>query len=75
MKVRLNVVKTDGGHWALDNGGHYMQASCHHHKRKRTHSACGGCYARAVEVLSALAEDKEIPEAVAFIQALKEEAK
>jgi len=74
MKAYLKVVKTPGGVYALDMGDKYMQASCHHHKRKRkAFSACGGCYARAVETLSALAEDMQIPEAIAFIQALREE--
>lgn len=72
----MKVVKNEAGNWAWDTGrGHTMEASCHHHKRRRGQSACGGCYARAVETLSALAEDKEIPEAVAFIKAIKEEGK
>lgn len=73
--MTMKVVKNDAGEWSWDSGRHLMQSSCHHHQRHSRFSACGGCYARAVETLSALAEDKEIPEAKEFIQALKEEGR
>lgn len=72
--MKMKIIKNEAGNWAWDTGRHLMEAACHHNKRKRGLSACGGCYARAVETLRVLAEDKQVPDAVAFIAALKEEA-
>lgn len=64
----MAVVKNGSGEWAYDIGSSLMTASCHHQEN----GACGGCYARAVETLDAIAtHDGGI--ASEFIAALKAE--
>lgn len=69
----MKVEKNGQGRWAYDMGTMYMEASCHH-ASGNTHRACGGCYARATETLSKLA-DQGVPLAKEFIAAVKAEAK
>lgn len=46
--AKWDVVPREG----LDAGGFYMQRSCHHRTGRDSLSACGGCFARAVEALT-----------------------
>jgi hypothetical protein len=55
----------------FDTGKHLMEASCHH----RAGGACGGCYARAVETLSAIAKDDGNEKARTVLTELKEEGR
>lgn len=68
--MKLDVVKSASGEWSYDSGrGHLMTASCHHQHK----GACGGCYARAVEVLSAISEADGNADARALVNHLKTE--
>jgi hypothetical protein len=67
----MPVEKDRKGKWVWSNGGHYMEASCHHHRFNN--GACGGCYARAVETLALIAEKHATPEAVSFIEEVRSE--
>lgn len=71
--MEMNLVKKVDGRMAFDLGSTLMEASCHHWTG-RSLNACGGCYARATEVLDALAK-QGVPLAQEFISALKREAK
>lgn len=68
----MKVEKNSNGEWAYNTGKNLMTASCHHFAHLPGFSACGGCYARAVAVLEALA-GQHVPEAQAFLVALTEE--
>lgn len=63
----MRVVKGSSGRWMFDTGRRLMEASCHHQKR----GACGGCYARAIETLSAICEDDDNARARTLIEHLK----
>lgn len=64
----MKVVKSPEGEWMFDAGPHLVAMSCHHRKK----GACGGCYARALRTLDALAEAGN-PEAQAVISACRSE--
>lgn len=70
----MRVEKNAQGAWAFDNGKNLMTMACHHHAHLPGFSACGGCYARAVETLSKLAAEG-VPLAQQFIAAVKAEVK
>lgn len=61
----------------FDTGGNWMKAGCHHvrHYGRGDPSACGGCYARAVEALNQIAKGGD-PKAItdALFAAMKAEA-
>ena len=69
MSIATKVEKAPSGKWMLDRGGNYMSTACHHQRN----GACGGCYARAMEALSELAEAGHA-DAVAVIEAAKAES-
>jgi hypothetical protein len=69
MEEHMRVVKGSSGRWMYDTGRRLMEASCHHQKR----GACGGCYARAIETLSAIREDDDNATARSLLEHLKAE--
>jgi hypothetical protein len=70
--MSTRVVRSEvSGKWMFDTGKHLMEASCHH----RAGGACGGCYARAVETLSAIAKDDGNEKARTVLTELKEEGR
>jgi hypothetical protein len=70
--MSTRVVRSEvSGKWMFDTGKHLMEASCHH----RAAGACGGCYARAVETLSAISDGDGSEKARAFLAELKEEGR
>lgn len=56
-----------------DAGNVLMEASCHH-KKRAANGACGGCYARAIEVIKAIANAGEVSKASDLINAIRAEA-
>lgn len=68
--MSTRVVKGSMG-WMFDTGSNLMSAACHHQSK----GACGGCYARAIETLSAISEDDGTERARAVILEIKQEAK
>ena len=57
----------------FEDGGNYMQASCHHRIGRGVLSACGGCYARLSRALDAIEETGDATIAADVRKALQAE--